>query len=489
MGIRVGIDLGTTYTKIAYVDNFGNAVGLNNMEGTHMTPSVVFFESPEDIVVGQTAKELVYLEPEKAVCGIKRLIGKSNFAINFQGEDLSPEEVAAFIIKKVTNDASMLLGEDIDEAVIAVPTYWGINEVMAIRNAGAIAGIDKVSVVTETTAAALAYSVALKEQNQAVLIYDLGGSSFQVAVAAFNGTDIRVICSDGDDELGGRDWDDVIYKYLEDEFCAETSFDGDFDIYAQQDLRLKAERAKQQLSSREEVRVLFDAAGLCARISISRTTFEEITQTLLNESIEKTDEVIASAESKGYKIDEIILVGGSSLMPQVRNILVKKYGIEPKIYEPDLSIAKGAAIYASLYANEPPMPIHICSDDYAILVTAKGKNVTHNISIKDWKLSDFFLGATRSVGLIDYDGGQMEFSIYEYNNVEAYSTQDCINKNKYIKLAEFAFDNSDSAIPAFIQIELTLSIKGTIRICCKKVNDGKESIKVRLKAHSKLNCN
>lgn len=100
MGIRVGIDLGTTYTKIAYVDNFGNAVGLNNMEGTHMTPSVVFFESPEDIVVGQTAKELVYLEPEKAVCGIKRLIGKSNFAINFQGEDLSPEEVAAFIIKR-----------------------------------------------------------------------------------------------------------------------------------------------------------------------------------------------------------------------------------------------------------------------------------------------------------------------------------------------------------------------------------------------------
>lgn len=479
MGIRVGIDLGTTYTKIAYVDNFGNAVGVNNMEGTYMTPSVVFFESPEDIVVGETAKELVYLEPEKAVCGIKRLIGKSNFAINFQGEDLSPEEVAAFIIKKVINDASMLLGEDVDEAVIAVPTYWGINEVMAIRNAGTIAGIDKVSVVTETTAAALAYSVALKEQNQAVLIYDLGGSSFQVAVAAFNGTDIRVICSDGDDELGGRDWDDVIYKYLADEFCNKTGFDGEFDIYAQQDLRLKAEKAKQQLSSREEVPVMLDAAGLRTRIKVSRTTFDEITQALLNKSIEKTDAAIAVAESNGYKVEKILFVGGSTRMPQIAEKVYDKYGIKPEIFEPELAIAKGAALYTLMELNDNLK--QVASKSYALRVIVEGEEICQNIIVKNWQFYEGQIKVIKEFGIVDNGLGRINLSFYESDH-----TEDFYPVDESLKIVTISFDSLNAGLLAVIQLEITLTVNGNLNIYCKNYNNGKQLAEVNFGVNSKL---
>lgn len=486
MGIRVGIDLGATYSKIAFVDDSGHPTTIDNMDGSHLTPSTVLFESTDEVIVGLVAKESALIEPERTISGIKSLIGKTDFAINFDNHNWTPEEVLAFLIKKLVEDATNVLGVDIEGAVFTVPTYFGFNEWIAVKHAAEIADVNVLGVLTDASAAALAYGYEFNNDKHTVLIYDLGGMSLDVTVLNISDGKFEIVSVDGNCQLGGKDWDDAIIRYLEDEFCAETGFDGDFDVYAQQDFRLKAERAKQQLSFREEVRVTIDAAGLRARISISRTTFEKLTQNLLNESIEKTDAAIASAESKGYRVDEIILVGGSTLMPQVGHILVKKYGIEPKIYEPDLLIAKGAAIYASLYANDPPMPIYIRSDDYAILVTAKGKNVTHNISIKDWKLSKFFLRATRSVGLVDYDGGLIEFSIYEYNDVEAHSTQDCINKNEYIKLAEFALDNSDGAIPAFIQIELTLSMKGTIRICCKNVNDGQNSMKVGFEASSML---
>ena len=206
------------------------------------------------------------------------------------------------------------------------------------------AGLNVIEIISEPTAAALYYGCAKEQGEKTILVYDLGGGTFDVTVMRIGAGKIEVICSDGNHELGGKNWDDAVMQYLAGEFCSETGFDGDFDEYAQQDLRLKAEKAKQQLSSREEVPVMLDAAGLRARISISRTTFDEITQTLLNESIEKTDAAIAVAESKGYKIDEILLVGGSTRMPQVTKALVEKYGIEPKILEPDEAVAKGAEI-------------------------------------------------------------------------------------------------------------------------------------------------
>lgn len=341
-----GIDLGTTYSCVAYVDETGRATVINNQEGTNTTPSVVNFASPSQVVVGQVAKESAVIDPQNTVSFVKTLMGKSSFAINYNGEDKSPEEVSAYILRKLAEDASKLIDTEVKDVVITCPAYFGTAERTATKNAGEIAGLNVIEIISEPTAAALYYGCAKERGEKTILVYDLGGGTFDVTIMRIGAGKIEVICSDGNHELGGKNWDDAVMQYLASEFCSETDCEGDFDAYEQQDLRLKAEKAKQQLSSREEVPVMVDAEGQRARISISRTTFDEITQTLLNESIEKTDAAIAAAEKKGYKVDEILLVGGSTRMPQVTRALVEKYGIEPKILEPDEAVAKGAAIYA-----------------------------------------------------------------------------------------------------------------------------------------------
>jgi len=341
-----GIDLGTTYSCIAYVDDTGRASVINNQEGNNTTPSVVNFASPTQVVVGQIAKETAVIDPKNTVSLVKTLMGKSNFAINYNGEDKSPEEVSAYILRKLAEDASKLIDEEVKDVVITCPAYFGTAERTATKNAGMIAGLNVIEIISEPTAAALYYGCAKEQEEKTILVYDLGGGTFDVTIMRIGDGKIEVICSDGNHELGGKNWDDAVMQYLASEFCSETGFDGDFDEYDQQNLRLKAESAKQQLSSREEVPVMLDAAGLRARISLTRATFDEITQSLLNESIEKTDAAIAVAESKGYKVDEILLVGGSTRMPQVAKAIIEKYGMEPKVLDPDEAVAKGAAIYA-----------------------------------------------------------------------------------------------------------------------------------------------
>ena len=341
-----GIDLGTTYSCIAYVDETGRATVVNNQEGTNTTPSVVNFASPTQVVVGQVAKENAVIDPKNTVALVKTLMGKSNFAISYNGEDKSPEEVSAYILRKLAEDASKLLDTEVKDVVITCPAYFGTAETTATKNAGEIAGLNVIEIIREPTAAALYYGCAKEQEEKTILVYDLGGGTFDVTIMRIGAGNIEVICSDGNHELGGKNWDDAVMRYLADEFCSQTGFDGSFDEYAQQDLRLKAEKAKQQLSSRDTVPVMIDAAGLRARVTLTRETFDEITQELLNESIEKTDAAIAVAESKGFKVDEILLVGGSTRMPQVTKALVERYGIEPKILDPDEAVAKGAAIYA-----------------------------------------------------------------------------------------------------------------------------------------------
>ena len=341
-----GIDLGTTYSCIAYVDETGRATVVNNKEGTNTTPSVVNFADPSLVVVGQVAKETAVIDPQNTISLVKTLMGKTNFAINYNGDDLSPEVVSSYILRKLASDAGEILDTEVKDVVITCPAYFGTAERTATKNAGEIAGLNVIEIISEPTAAALYYGCAKAEGEKTILVYDLGGGTFDVTVMRVGDGKIAVICSDGNHQLGGKDWDTEGMNYLAEQFCSETGFDGDFDEYAQQDLRLKAEKAKQQLTAREQVPVMLDAAGLRARVTLTRETFDEITQALLNESIEKTDAAIAVAESKGYKIDEILLVGGSTKMPQVRKAIVEKYGLEPKVLEPDEAVAKGAAIYA-----------------------------------------------------------------------------------------------------------------------------------------------
>lgn len=347
-----GIDLGTTYSCISYVDESGRAIVINNMEGSNTTPSVVSFASPTAVVVGQVAKENAVIEPKNTVLLVKTLMGKSDFATNYNGRDISPEEVSSYILRKLTEDAAKMQDSEVKDVVITCPAYFGTAERTATKNAGVIAGLNVLEIISEPTAAAVYYGCTKEQEDKTVLVYDLGGGTFDVTIMAISSDKIEVICSDGNHELGGKDWDEAIIRFLDSEFKSQTGYDGEFDEYALQSLRLKAETAKQQLTSREDVPVMLEVAGLRARISLSRETFDSITATLLYETMEKTDAAIAVANEKGYKIDEILLVGGSTRMPQVTKALVEKYNIEPKVLEPDEAVAKGAAIHAvNVYVN------------------------------------------------------------------------------------------------------------------------------------------
>lgn len=349
-----GIDLGTTYSAISYVDETGRATVIKNMEGDNTTPSVVGFAGENEVIVGKVAKDNAVIEPDTTVAFVKRLMGQAGAVpITYNGVDKTPEEISAYILKKVTGDAAKFLDTEVKDVVITVPAYFGFDERTATKNAGIIAGLNVLGIINEPTAAAIYYGCTKDAEEKTVLVYDLGGGTFDVTVMRVSSDKIEVVCSDGDHELGGKDWDEALMNYFAEKFCEENpSFDGDFDEYAQQSLRQKAETTKQQLSSREEVNVPIEAAGLRARIAISREKFEELTSMLLDKTIEKTDAAIEIAKGKGYEVDDILLVGGSTKMPQVPKILTEKYGKEPKVLDPDEAVAKGASIHAvNVYIN------------------------------------------------------------------------------------------------------------------------------------------
>ena len=512
-----GIDLGTTYSCIAYVDETGRATVVNNQEGTNTTPSVVNFASPTQVVVGQIAKENAVIDPQNTVSLVKTLMGNSNFAINYNGEDKSPEEVSAYILRKLAEDASKLLDTEVKDVVITCPAYFGTAERQATKNAGIIAGLNVIEIISEPTAAALYYGCAKEQEEKTILVYDLGVGTFDVTIMRISAGKIEVICSDGNHQLGGKDWDTEIMNYLATQFCEETGFDGDFDEYAQQDLRLKAEKAKQQLSSREEVPVMLDAAGLRARISLSRTTFDEITQSLLNESIEKTDAAIAVAKEKGYTVDEILLVGGSTRMPQVTKALVAKYGIEPKILEPDEAVAKGAAIYAlgayegkvdewkekvatgqvdvsdeevkeemEKYAEEasvssatiPGLMGQKMSEvvtvattkSYAIQVLVQGQEKCCNMIIKNEKMENGFVSVTKQFGTAAENQQTAELIVYESDFDTEYFEVD----------SDFVLGTATLELPgnlpagAPIQVTFTLNNEGILEVTGRDMTTNRE---------------
>lgn len=348
-----GIDLGTTYSCIARVDDTARAEVIKNNDGDNITPSVVEFDG-DNVIVGADAKSEAVLNPENTVMLVKTLMGKTDFAINYNGEDKTPEEISAFILRKLTQDASEQLGVEVKDVVITCPAYFGTAERTATKNAGKIAGLNVLEIISEPTAAALYYGCAKEQDEKTILVYDLGGGTFDVTIMRISSDKIQVICSDGDHDLGGKNWDEVLIEYLSDQFVKKIGYDIEFDEYAKQDLRLKAEKIKKQLTSRSQAGDLLEVMGNREKVSITRDEFEEITSTLLNETLKKTKEVIDVAKRKGYeKIDEILLVGGSTRMPQIKRALTENFGgIEIKILEPDEAVAKGAAIHAvNVYVN------------------------------------------------------------------------------------------------------------------------------------------
>ena len=344
-----GIDLGTTYSCISYVDDVtGQPVVVDNQEGENVTPSIVFFESADNVVVGAVAKENAVMEPESTCEFVKRRMGVDKVAITYEGEEYSPEQISALILKKLVHDAEIALDTEIKDVVITCPAYFGIAERTATKNAGEMAGLNVLEIINEPTAAALCYGSLRDVQDKTIMVYDLGGGTFDVTIIKVTPEEIVAVATDGDHQLGGKTWDDLIMAYLEDEFHSQKGDDIEFDLEAQQELRLKAEKAKQQLTQKETSKNVISASGVRASIELTRQNFDNITESKLRTTIDLTHSTMEAAKKKGVeRIEEILLVGGSCKMPQVKAAVEKEFP-DTKIlmFEPNEAVAKGAAIHA-----------------------------------------------------------------------------------------------------------------------------------------------
>lgn len=358
MGYVFGIDLGTTYSCIAYLDEYGKPVVLKNSDGDHTTPSVVMVESESNIIVGTEAKRSIEIEPDKTVQFIKRKMGKENDRVVLNGTTYTAPEVSAYILKKLVSDANDELkqtgvikdGEEIKDVVITCPAYFGMNEKQATKTAGELAGLNVLNIINEPTAAAISYGVSGSDRSETVLVYDLGGGTFDITVMNINGGNISVICTGGDDQLGGKDWDEALMDYVMQRYEEENGEDLSEDPEAVASLYVDVETWKKSLTSREKVNISVNGPAGKFREELTREKYEELTSDLLTRTKNLLEDILATATKQGYpmdKIDKVLLVGGSSRMPQVAAMIERDYHVTPVLADPDEAVAKGAAVYAS----------------------------------------------------------------------------------------------------------------------------------------------
>lgn len=345
-----GIDLGTTYSCIACIGDSGKPEVQLNSDGERTTPSVVWFDDSR-VVVGEEAKGMAPVCPNDVASFIKREMGSDSFVFSCSRGDLRPEQISAYILKKLVQDANNRLGENIKDVVITCPAYFSFREREATKAAGEIAGLNVLEILNEPTAAAISYGLSADKATGTshVMVYDLGGGTFDVTLIEISPRGINVVCTDGNHKLGGKDWDDRIIQLLIDKFQRATGIMHDLysDPAAMQELMHMAERAKKALSAKTEVTEAFNYAGEKHRLTITREEFEEASSDLLAETVHFTQDVLSVARQKGVQtVDKLILVGGSTRMPQVARVLRDELNMEPQMYDPDEAVAKGAAIVA-----------------------------------------------------------------------------------------------------------------------------------------------
>jgi molecular chaperone DnaK len=345
-----GIDLGTTYSCIAYVDEYGRPTIAKNSAGDSITPSVVEFDGSERIV-GKEAKNNRVMSPDTTVDLIKRYMGRADdYSFSYDSVNYTPEEISSFILRKLVKDAEQDTSYKITDVVITCPAYFGIPEREATAKAGEILGLNVRSIINEPTAAAIAYGVT-SQADQTILVYDLGGGTFDVTIIKIEDGNITVVCTDGDHELGGTNWDELIISYFAEEWQRQAgSSDDPLDTdETLQELKEKAEKAKQTLTNRESTPVKIVHDSQSAKIELNREKFDELTEGLLGRTIELTKQAISEAQKRGVSdFDQLLMVGGSTRMPQVAKRLKAEFGKEPKLLDPDEAVAKGAAIYGQM---------------------------------------------------------------------------------------------------------------------------------------------
>ncbi|HJN73226.1 MAG TPA: Hsp70 family protein [Myxococcota bacterium] len=352
--IILGIDLGTTFSAMAYVDRFGKPNIIPNGDGHSTTASVIHFYDRNACVVGEEAVKMVVVDPTNVVRFIKRSMGDTDFVLDFFGVSYTPQELSAFILKKLKNDAEEALGKPVDHCVITVPAYFNSSQRGATAEAGKIAGFNVLSIINEPTAAAIALGLAHLGKNRRMLVFDLGGGTFDVTVMEIRGTTLRTLASDGNAELGGKDWDDRLLSHVAEQFRDKFGLDPRDDPLPYQELYERCLHAKISLSTKPRAVIPVNFRGHRMVVQVTRAEFEEMCSDLFEQCIDTSKIVMDKSKITWDAVDEIVLVGGSTRMPMIRDNLVALSGGKPvsKGINPDEGVALGAAL-AGVFRHQP----------------------------------------------------------------------------------------------------------------------------------------
>ena len=464
----IGIDLGTTNSCVAVLEG-GEPTVIANAEGMRTTPSVVAFKKDGERLVGETAKRQAVTNPERTIASIKRHMGE-DYKVTIDGKDYTPQDISAMILTKLKNDAEAYLGEKVTEAVITVPAYFSDAQKQATKDAGRIAGLDVKRIINEPTAASLAYGLDKEEGSHKILVYDLGGGTFDVSILELGDGVFEVLATNGDTHLGGDDFDDVLMNYLADNFAKEHGVDLRADKMALQRLKEAAEKAKKELSGSQTVNVNLPFITVTAdgplhmNEDITRAKFDQLTEHLVQRTIEPMRKAMQDAGVTNADLAKVILVGGSTRIPAVQEAVKKVTGKEPfKGINPDECVAIGASIQAGVLTGEVHDVLLLDVTPLSLSIETLGgvatKLIERNTTIPT-KKSQIFSTAADNQTAVDIHVMQGEREMAAGNTT----------------LGRFQLTGIAPAPRGIPQIEVTFDIdaNGIVNVSAKDMGTGKE---------------
>ena len=475
----IGIDLGTTNSCVAVLEG-GEPTVIANAEGARTTPSVVAFTKNGERLVGETAKRQAITNPDRTIASIKRHMGE-NYHVEIDGKQYTPQDISAMILAKLKADAESYLGEKVTEAVITVPAYFSDAQKQATKDAGKIAGLDVKRIINEPTAASLAYGLDKAEGSHKILVYDLGGGTFDVSIIEMGDGVFEVLATNGDTHLGGDDFDNKVMDFLADSFQKEHGVDLRQDNMALQRLKEAAEKAKKELSSAQTTKINLPFITVTADgplhldMDLTRARFDQLTSDLVDRSIEPMNKAMRDAGVTPADLDKVILVGGSTRIPAVQAAVQRVTGKEPfKGINPDECVAVGASIQAGVLTGEVNDVLLLDVTPLSLSIETLGgiatKLIERNTTIPT-KKSQIFSTAADNQTTVDIHVLQGEREMASDN----------------ITLGRFQLSGIAPAPRGIPQIEVTFDIdaNGIVNVSAKDLGTGKEQ-KITITSSTKL---